>query len=102
MLASYYLKPGYTNVDLDRDNALTLSVDDLRTLTDVESSLKIIEHHNFLLTVNMNSMRNQAVFLMRGPGVKKGSRRRTSIWEIDVTPTICYALGFPPLAQCDG
>ncbi len=98
----YYLKPGYTDVDLDRDNALHLSADALHQLKDVEASTEIIEHHHFLPTAKTKHMWNRAIFLMHGPGVKTDYRRRTPIWQVDVTPTICYALGFDPPAQCDG
>jgi len=49
----FYLKPGYTDVDLDRDNALKLSIEELMELKDVEASTEIIEHHNFLPTLNI-------------------------------------------------
>jgi len=38
---------------------------------------------------------------MKGPRVKKG-KRRTSIWQVDVTPTISYALGMPEPAKSHG
>ena len=98
----YYLKPGYTDVDLDRDNALKLSVDELMKLRDVEPSGEICEHHQFLPTTTYGGMTVKAVFIMSGPRVKKGYRRRTPIWQVDVTPTIAYALGIPEPAQCDG
>ncbi|MCW4037106.1 MAG: alkaline phosphatase family protein [Candidatus Bathyarchaeota archaeon] len=98
----YYLKPGYTDVDLDRDNALKLSVEDLKKLKDVALSTEIIEHHNFLPTAKTDHMWNRAVFFMKGPGVKKKYQRKTPIWQVDVTPTICYALGINPPSQCDG
>jgi predicted AlkP superfamily phosphohydrolase/phosphomutase len=98
----YYLKPGYTDVDLDRDNALKLSVEDLKKLKDVALSTEIIEHHNFLPTAKTDHMWNRAVFFMKGPGVKKQYQRKTPIWQVDVTPTICLALGINPPSQCDG
>lgn len=98
----FYLKPGYTDVDLDRDNALKLSIEELMELKDVETSTEIIEHHNFLPTVKHGNTWNRAVCIMSGPGIKKNYHRRTPIWQIDVTPTICYALGIDPPRQSDG
>ncbi|MEM2875460.1 MAG: alkaline phosphatase family protein [Candidatus Bathyarchaeia archaeon] len=98
----YYLKPGYTDVDLDRDRALKLSLEELRRLKDVEPSNEICEHHQFLPTTTYGGMSVKAVFLMKGPKVKMGYRRRTPIWQVDVAPTIAYALGIPEPAQCDG
>jgi predicted AlkP superfamily phosphohydrolase/phosphomutase len=98
----FYLKPGYTDVDLDRDNVLNLSVDELRQLKDVQPSTEIIAHHNFLPTAKTTHAWNRAVCILNGPGVKKGYRRQSPIWQVDVTPTICHALGIAPPRQCDG
>jgi predicted AlkP superfamily phosphohydrolase/phosphomutase len=98
----YYLKPGYTDVDLDRDNALKFSLEDLKRLKDVEPSTEIIEHHNFLPTAKTDHSWNRALFFMKGPGVKKNYQRKRPIWQVDVTPTLCYALGINPPSQCDG
>jgi predicted AlkP superfamily phosphohydrolase/phosphomutase len=98
----FYLKPGYTDVDLDRDNALNLSIPELLRLPDVQPSTEIIEHHNFLPTTQIPHMWNRAVFFMQGPGIKRGYRRASPIWQIDVIPTLCYALGIPPPHQADG
>jgi len=98
----FYLKPGYTDVDLDRDNALNLSVPELQQLPAVQPSTEIIAHHNFLPTTQIPTMWNRAVFLMQGPGIKRGYRRASSIWQIDVTPTLCYALGISPPRHADG
>ena len=98
----YYLKPGYTDVDLDRNQAVNLPLEKLRSLKDVEASTQICAHHQFLPTTTYGGMSIKAVFIMSGPGVKKGYRRRTPIWQIDVAPTIAFALGMPAPAQCDG
>ena len=98
----YYLKPGYTDVDLDRDRALKLSTEELRNLKDVEPSREICAHHQYLPTTTYGGMTIKAVFIMSGPRVKKGYRRRTPIWQVDVAPTITYALDIPKPAQCDG
>jgi len=98
----YYLKPGYTDVDLDRDNVLRLSVEDIRRLRDVQPSRETLEHHQFLPTVRYGGMWNRAVFIMSGPGIRKGYRRRTPIWQVDVTPTVCCSLGMEPPNQCEG
>lgn len=87
---------------MDRDNVLKLSLEEIGRLKDVQPSTEICEHHNFLLTVKFGGMWNRAVFIMSGPRVKKGYRRRTPIWQVDVTSTICYALAIQPPAQCDG
>jgi len=98
----YYLKPGYTDVDLDRDLALKLSVEELRRLKDVEPSREICAHHQFLPTTTYGGMTVKAIFIMKGPGVRRGYRRKRPIWQVDVAPTIAYALGIPEPAQCEG
>ena len=98
----YYLKPGYTDVDLDRNQAVNLPLERLMSLRDVESSNQICAHHQFLPTTTYGGMSVKAVFIMSGPRVKKGYRRRTPIWQVDVAPTVAYALGIPAPAQCDG
>ncbi|MDH5440103.1 MAG: alkaline phosphatase family protein, partial [Candidatus Bathyarchaeota archaeon] len=98
----YYLRPGYTDVDLDRDRARNLSVEELMNLKDVQPTREICAHHQFLPTTTYGGMAIRAVFIMKGPRVKKGYRRRTPIWQVDVTPTIAYALGIPEPAQSDG
>jgi hypothetical protein len=98
----YYLKPGYTDVDLDRDKALELSIEELHRLADVQPSREILEHHQFLPTVKSGGMWNRAVFIMSGPRVKKGYKRKTPIWQVDVTPTICHSLGIEPPRECEG
>ncbi len=98
----YYLKPGYTDVDLDRDRARNLSIEELMDLKDAQPTREICAHHQFLPTTTHGGMTIKAVFIMKGPRVKKGYRRRTPIWQVDVTPTIAYALGIPEPAQSDG
>jgi predicted AlkP superfamily phosphohydrolase/phosphomutase len=98
----YYLKPGYTDVDLDRNQAVNLPLEKLRSLRDVEESTQICAHHQFLPTTTYGGMSVKAVFMMIGPGVRRGYRRRTPIWQVDVAPTIAYALGIPAPAQSDG
>ncbi|MHB1134861.1 MAG: alkaline phosphatase family protein [Chloroflexota bacterium] len=44
----------------------------------------------------------QSLFLMSGPGVKKGEILERTIWLQDLVPTLCYLAGLPIPAQCEG
>ena len=98
----YYLNPGYTDVDLDRNQAVNLPLEGLMSLRDVESSDQICTHRQFLPTTTYGGISVRAVFIMSGPEVKKGYRRRTPVWQVDVAPTVAYALGIPAPARCSG
>ncbi|MHB1132771.1 MAG: alkaline phosphatase family protein [Chloroflexota bacterium] len=46
--------------------------------------------------------RLNSLFMMTGPGVKKGEIVERTIWLQDVVPTICYLADLPVPAQCEG
>ncbi len=70
----YYLKPGYTDVDLDR-NQVNLLLERLMSLRDVESSNQICAHHQFLPAATYGGTSVRAVFIVSRLEVKKGYRR---------------------------
>jgi len=72
------------------------------SLRDVESSDQICTHRQFLPTTTYGDISVRAVFIMSGPEVKKSYRRRTPIWQVDIAPTVAYALGIPTPARCSG
>jgi predicted AlkP superfamily phosphohydrolase/phosphomutase len=49
---------------------------------------------------------NMAAFFLQGPGIKAGYTRdpekRGFVRLLDVVPTLCHLLGFPPPRQCEG
>jgi len=101
----YYLRPGYSDADFDRDSVCELSLEEISRLQEVgplRGGGGQALHHQFLPTAESGDMSNRAVLIMSGPGVKQGYRRRTPIWQVDVAPTVCYALGLQAPAQCDG
>ncbi len=42
------------------------------------------------------------LFIMAGPGIKKGLELDRTVWLTDIVPTICYLTGFPVPAQAEG
>jgi len=42
------------------------------------------------------------VLIMRGPGLRKGYRRKKPVWLSYVAPTLCYLTGIPVPADADG
>ena len=45
---------------------------------------------------------SRAVFIFKGPGVKKGYMRPRTSWTVDVVPTLAHLAGLPTPAQCEG
>lgn len=44
----------------------------------------------------------RALFLMAGPGVKKGETLRRNVWLTDLVPTVCHLAELPIPRDCDG
>ena len=44
----------------------------------------------------------EALFALKGPGVRRGYRRRNPIWLSDVVPTMCYLVGWRRPRDADG
>lgn len=59
-------------------------------------------HHPYLPTAKYGGCSVQGVFIMAGPGVKKGHRLSVPPWTVDVTPTICHLAGLPRPQQSEG
>lgn len=59
-------------------------------------------HHPYLPTAKYGGCSVQAVFIMAGPGIKKGYRLSVPPWTLDVTPTICHLAGLPLPRQSEG
>jgi hypothetical protein len=45
---------------------------------------------------------NFATFIVRGPGIRKGYRRKRPLFLTDVVPAACMVLGIENTAQCEG
>ena len=44
----------------------------------------------------------ETLFIMAGPGVKKGQRMERTMWLVDVVPTICHLAELPLPKECEG
>ena len=44
----------------------------------------------------------QCLFVLSGPGVKKGVTLERTVWLTDVAPTICHIVGLPVPRDADG
>jgi hypothetical protein len=59
-------------------------------------------HHQYLPHVEYGGCSNRAVFVMAGPGVRRGRRLRVSPWTPDVVPTLVHLMEFPLPEQAEG
>jgi len=59
-------------------------------------------HHTYLPSSRQNLGSMKAILFMKGPGVKKGYRRKIPARTIDVTPTIAYLLSIEPPKDAEG
>ena len=59
-------------------------------------------HHTYLPSSRQNLGSMKAIFLMKGPGIKRGYRRKVPTRTIDVTPTIAYLLSIEPPKDAEG
>ncbi len=61
------------------------------------------QHGGHLGTESYGSIGDlHSLFMMSGPGVKKGEVIERTIWLQDVVPTLCYLADLPVPAQCEG
>jgi len=58
-------------------------------------------NHGELPTARWGESSLRSLFIMAGPGIKKGFRGR-SFWLVDVAPTAAYLIGAPRPRQADG
>jgi len=59
-------------------------------------------HHTYLPSSRQSVGAMKAVLLMKGPGVKRGYRRRVPARTIDVAPTLACLLGIEPPKDAEG
>lgn len=59
-------------------------------------------HHSFLPSTTYCGCSVKGVFIISGPGVKKGYMRSSPIRTVDVVPIICFLSSLPYPAQCEG
>jgi predicted AlkP superfamily phosphohydrolase/phosphomutase len=98
----YYLKPGYTDVDVDRNRVLEMPLEKILSLKDVEETEQVCSHHQYLPTAKLSPFSNAGIFIIKGPSVKKGHIRGHPCWTIDVVPTLAYILGIKPPDSVEG
>jgi len=91
----YFFKPGYA-----------MSAEPLGPNRDFGSMIKSApgwgDHSGYLPTAKGGGCSNNAVFVISGPGVKKGCRRGEPVRLLDVAPTVAHLLGIPAPAQSEG
>jgi len=60
------------------------------------------EHGRQVPTADYGIGSMRGVFVMAGPGVKKGLRLERTVWLTDIVPTVCYLTGFPVPRDAEG
>jgi hypothetical protein len=60
------------------------------------------EHGSFLPTASAGFGGMQGLFIMAGPGVKRGLAIERTVHLVDIVPTICYLTGLPIPSQAEG
>lgn len=60
------------------------------------------EHGRQLTTGEYGVGSMKGVFIVNGPGIKKGITLERTVWLTDIVPTICYALNLPVPEDCEG
>lgn len=60
------------------------------------------QHGQILPTATHGIGSLHGLFVMTGPGLKKGHRLQRTTWLTDVVPTICHLTGLPLPAQAEG
>ncbi|MCP4756064.1 MAG: hypothetical protein GY866_34820 [Proteobacteria bacterium] len=60
------------------------------------------QHGQILPTATFGIGSLHGLFVMVGPGLKKGHRLERTTWLTDVVPTVCHATGLPLPAQAEG
>lgn len=98
----YFLEPGYANdvrihsvgpIDPER-----LPPDGI----DRESSGQQGVHHCYAPWARFGGFSVRGIFLVAGPGVRKGYDRQPAIWMPDVAPTLAALLNIPPPKHSEG
>jgi predicted AlkP superfamily phosphohydrolase/phosphomutase len=59
-------------------------------------------HHTYLPSSRQNLGTMKAILFIKGPGVKKGYRRKVPARTIDVTPTVAYLVGIDSPRNAEG
>lgn len=59
-------------------------------------------HGPFIPSLNFSLGTMQALFIIKGPGIKHGYRSERAISLADIAPTLCYLIGLRPPAQSEG
>jgi hypothetical protein len=60
------------------------------------------EHGEFLPTARVGIGDMRGLFVMAGPGVKKGDVLKRTVHLTDIVPTICHLAELPVPAHCEG
>ena len=60
------------------------------------------EHGRQLPTGEYGMGDMHGLFVMNGPGVKRGLRLERTVWLTDITPTLCYLMGLPVPNEAEG
>ena len=106
-----FLKPGYASSGSPKTTHI--NAEDIIRLAEPHMLQKSVKRdfvlnsrpgcqHTHLPTARLGPFTNLAMFLIRGPGVKKGYERTKPMNLTDVVPTLCYMLGIPFPAHCEG
>lgn len=100
-----FLKPGYTAAESlppPAFNAVDPKIMGRGEVSEGGRRGNTGEHHEWLPNAKLGPLSDSAMFLMHGPGLKKGYEREKPINLVDVAPTIAYLLGIPAPAQSEG
>ncbi len=98
----YYLAPGYTNdIRVHSAGLVDPSLTPPDGVWKVTGPLQGV-HHAYLPGATLGGFSVQGVLLLSGPGVRAGIERTTPVWAPDVTPTLCYLMGFEPPKTAEG
>jgi predicted AlkP superfamily phosphohydrolase/phosphomutase len=60
------------------------------------------QHGAIVPTASYGRLSLETIFVMAGPGVKKGQKMERTIWLVDLVPTICYLAELPIPRDCEG
>jgi len=98
----YFFKPGYTG------DPGPVPLPEKMKFTEQEMKMMITSrpgrgnHSGYLPTAKLGGCSNEAIFIISGPGVRKGYKRTEPMWLLDVAPTLAYLLNIPAPAQSEG
>jgi predicted AlkP superfamily phosphohydrolase/phosphomutase len=59
-------------------------------------------HGQQLPTIEHGDGSMRGLLMLHGPGIKAGETLSRTVWLVDIVPTVCYLLGIPVPAQCEG